>query len=160
MAASKITNKLVIAHMSRTEMELLDTSLIGPLLLFFNQYWDTYFSEYLVLWVFCIYCCLDLTYFSVQVCKQMCAFFNIYCFRITPQDGAGRSSCNGENSAAGRGSTAETATLRQRTTSPNGGGATTTDSSRSRSSSRGSCDTADSGRVQSLRSHSNRSLIS
>ena len=40
-----------IAHMSRTEMGLLDTSLIGPGLLFLNQYFDTFFSELFVLWI-------------------------------------------------------------------------------------------------------------
>lgn len=37
--------------MTRSEMEYLDTVLIGPLLLFLNQYFSTYFDEHLVLWV-------------------------------------------------------------------------------------------------------------
>ena len=40
-----------IAHMSRTEMTMLDTALIGPGLLFLNQYFDTFFNELVVLWI-------------------------------------------------------------------------------------------------------------
>lgn len=164
MAASKVTNKLVIAHMSRTEMDLLDSSLIGPGLLFLNQYFDTYFNEYFVLWICFIFCCADLLYYSVQVCRQMCNYFNIYCFTITPPGGATckpggpSSSCNGENSSLG--SRGATESLRHRTVSPSTTAAT--DSSRSRSSSgSSSCDnTIESHRVHSLRSHTNRNLRS
>ena len=37
--------------MSRSEMDILDTSMIGPGLLFLNQYLDCIFNEYLVLWM-------------------------------------------------------------------------------------------------------------
>jgi len=37
--------------MSRTEMSMLDTTLIGPGLLFFNQYFDTFFNELVILWI-------------------------------------------------------------------------------------------------------------
>jgi len=40
-----------IAHMSRTEMAMLDTTFIGPGLLFLNQYFDTFFNELVVLWI-------------------------------------------------------------------------------------------------------------
>jgi len=40
-----------IAHMSRTEMTMLDTTFIGPGLLFLNQYFDTFFNELVVLWI-------------------------------------------------------------------------------------------------------------
>ncbi len=39
-----------VAHMTRSEMEYLDWVLLGPALLFFNQYFNTFFSEYWVLW--------------------------------------------------------------------------------------------------------------
>lgn len=48
---NKSSFTLQIAHMSRTEMELLDTSLLGPGLLFLNQYFDTWLNEHLVLWI-------------------------------------------------------------------------------------------------------------
>ncbi|XP_017495062.1 PREDICTED: cholinephosphotransferase 1-like [Rhagoletis zephyria] len=49
--SAKITNKLVVAHMSKSEMTKMDTIFIGPLMLFFNQYFNFYFDEYLMLWL-------------------------------------------------------------------------------------------------------------
>lgn len=50
LVAAKITNKLVVAHMSKSEITKMDTVFIGPALLFFNQYFNFYFDEYHVLW--------------------------------------------------------------------------------------------------------------
>lgn len=36
--------------MTRSEMNYLDSVLVGPALLFFNQYFNTFFCEYYVLW--------------------------------------------------------------------------------------------------------------
>lgn len=38
--------------MSRTEVDMLDSSLFGPGLLFINQYFNTFFNELFVLWIF------------------------------------------------------------------------------------------------------------
>ena len=40
-----------VAHMTKSEMALLDSSLVGPALLVLNQYFNTPFPEYLVLWI-------------------------------------------------------------------------------------------------------------
>ena len=37
--------------MTRSELEYSDSSMIGPAMLFLNQYFNTYFKEYYVLWV-------------------------------------------------------------------------------------------------------------
>jgi hypothetical protein len=37
--------------MTRSEMEYLDTILIAPLLLFLNQYFNTFLDEHIVLWI-------------------------------------------------------------------------------------------------------------
>ena len=37
--------------MSRTEMSMFDTTLIGPGLLFSNQYIDTFFNVLVILWI-------------------------------------------------------------------------------------------------------------
>jgi len=36
--------------MTKSELDYLDTVLIGPLMLFLNQYFNFYFNEYYVLW--------------------------------------------------------------------------------------------------------------
>ncbi|KAK2155793.1 hypothetical protein LSH36_231g03016 [Paralvinella palmiformis] len=84
MAAAKITNKLVIAHMTKSEMDKLDSSLVGPGLLFFNQYFNTPFSEYFILWLCFFYCTFDLIKYSAELCIEICNYFDIYCFKIKP----------------------------------------------------------------------------
>lgn len=37
--------------MTKDEMEYLDTALIGPAMLFLNQYFNFFLPEYLVLWM-------------------------------------------------------------------------------------------------------------
>nr|CAD7195235.1 unnamed protein product [Timema douglasi] len=51
MVAAKVTNRLVVAHMSKSELEYLDSSLIGPAMLFLNQYFNFFIQEYIVLWL-------------------------------------------------------------------------------------------------------------
>lgn len=79
---AKITNKLVIAHMSKSKMEVLDSGLVGPLLLFLNQYFNEWIPEYYVLWVALLWCILDLIQYCYIVCLQMCDFMNIKLFTI------------------------------------------------------------------------------
>lgn len=40
-----------VAHMTKSEIDLWDTSFIGPGLLVVNQYFDCILNEYLVLWI-------------------------------------------------------------------------------------------------------------
>ncbi|KAJ6645749.1 Choline/ethanolaminephosphotransferase 1 [Pseudolycoriella hygida] len=82
MVAAKVTNKLVIAHMTKSEMGYLDAGLIGPLLLFLNQYFNSFFSEYCVLWIAMIWCTWDLMRYCSQVCLEICEHLNIQLFRI------------------------------------------------------------------------------
>ncbi|XP_002738954.1 cholinephosphotransferase 1-like [Saccoglossus kowalevskii] len=83
IVASKVTNKLVVAHMTKSEMYFLDTALIAPGLLFFNQYFDTPVSEYYLLWVALILASFDILRYSTIVCTQICDHLGIYCFDIT-----------------------------------------------------------------------------
>lgn len=48
--------------MTRSEMDYLDSVLVGPALLFLNQYFNNFIQEYYVLWV----CLVSL---SVLVCN-------------------------------------------------------------------------------------------
>ncbi|XP_072034044.1 cholinephosphotransferase 1-like [Amphiura filiformis] len=82
MVGSKVTNKLVVAHMSKSGMKFLDTSFIGPGLLFINQYLDAPIPEYVVLWIALVYSTLDLARYATVVCSQICQHLNIYCFDI------------------------------------------------------------------------------
>jgi len=51
LAIAKVTNKLVVAHMTKHEIKTLDSILIGPALLILNQYFNLFLPEYIVLWI-------------------------------------------------------------------------------------------------------------
>ena len=40
-----------VAHMTKHEVKTLDSILVGPAMLILNQYFNTFLSEYLVLWL-------------------------------------------------------------------------------------------------------------
>ncbi|XP_043821883.1 cholinephosphotransferase 1 isoform X2 [Dromiciops gliroides] len=48
---AKITQKLVVAHMTKSKLSLQDPAFIGPGLLFLDQYFNNFIDEYIVLWV-------------------------------------------------------------------------------------------------------------
>uniref|UniRef100_A0AAY4DBC3 Cholinephosphotransferase 1 n=1 Tax=Denticeps clupeoides TaxID=299321 RepID=A0AAY4DBC3_9TELE len=85
MVIAKISNKLVIAHMTKSELHLHDTAFIGPGLLFLNQYFNSYVEEYIVLWIAGILSLVDLTRYCTGVCLQIAAHLHICVFSITPQ---------------------------------------------------------------------------
>ncbi|CAG2211019.1 CEPT1 [Mytilus edulis] len=92
LVAAKITNKLVVAQMTKSEMNLFDTALLGPGMLFLNQYFNCILNEYLVLWLMFIYVTQDLIRYSSSVCQQICQFLGIYCFDITSSPKNGKAS--------------------------------------------------------------------
>ncbi|XP_046748672.1 choline/ethanolaminephosphotransferase 1 isoform X5 [Diprion similis] len=82
MVAAKVTNRLVVAHMTKNEMQYLDTALIGPAMLFLNQYFNFFIKEYYVLWLCLIWVTLDLLRYCSQVCLEICDHLKIMLFRI------------------------------------------------------------------------------
>ncbi|XP_053976151.1 cholinephosphotransferase 1-like isoform X1 [Hylaeus volcanicus] len=82
MVAAKVTNRLVVAHMTKNEMQYLDSSLIGPAMLFLNQYFNFFIKEYYVLWLCFIWVTLDLLRYSSQICLEICDHMKIRLFRI------------------------------------------------------------------------------
>ncbi|XP_063530405.1 cholinephosphotransferase 1 isoform X3 [Cydia strobilella] len=90
MVAAKVTNRLVVAHMTKSEMDLYDWSLLGPAMLFLNQYFNNAIPEYYVLWLCTIWVCVDLVRYCGQVCTEICAHLRIALFRIpSPPRGPG-----------------------------------------------------------------------
>ncbi|XP_052861703.1 cholinephosphotransferase 1 [Anopheles cruzii] len=82
MITAKVTNRLVVAHMTKSEMEYLDWGLIGPLCLFLNQYFNCFLPEYLVLWFCLLWCTIDLIRYCGQICLEICDYLRIELFRI------------------------------------------------------------------------------
>lgn len=85
MVIAKISNKLVVAHMTRSELHLQDTAFIGPGLLFLNQYCNSFINEYVVLWIALVLSLVDLTRYCTGVCLQIASHLRIQVFSITPQ---------------------------------------------------------------------------
>lgn len=82
--SAKITNKLVVAHMTKSEMHLHDLAFLGPGLLFLDQYFNSFIDEYLVLWIALIISFFDLVRYCVSVCNQIACHLHIFVFKIKP----------------------------------------------------------------------------
>ncbi|XP_071452389.1 cholinephosphotransferase 1 isoform X5 [Hetaerina americana] len=82
LVTSKVTNRLVVAHMTKNEMEYLDSALLGPSMLFLNQYFNFYIAEYNVLWLCLIWTVIDLLKYSSQVCLEICDHLKIDLFKM------------------------------------------------------------------------------
>uniref|UniRef100_A0A8C6TU08 Choline/ethanolaminephosphotransferase 1 n=1 Tax=Neogobius melanostomus TaxID=47308 RepID=A0A8C6TU08_9GOBI len=80
--SAKITNKLVVAHMTKSEMHLHDFSFLGPGLLFLDQYFNSFIDEYLVLWAALVLSLFDLLRYCVSVCNQIACHLRINVFKI------------------------------------------------------------------------------
>ncbi|XP_068951342.1 cholinephosphotransferase 1 isoform X1 [Petaurus breviceps papuanus] len=79
---SKITQKLVVAHMTKSKLSLQDPAFIGPGLLFLDQYFNNFIDEYIVLWVAMFISSLDLLRYSTGVILQIANHFHLQVFRI------------------------------------------------------------------------------
>ncbi|GIY64380.1 hypothetical protein CDAR_12371 [Caerostris darwini] len=84
IVAAKVTNKLVVAHMTKSELDYFDSILIGPGMLFLNQYFNTFINEHIVLWLCLVYSIADLLHYCIIVCNQICNHLNIQLFKINP----------------------------------------------------------------------------
>ncbi|XP_039745869.1 cholinephosphotransferase 1 isoform X2 [Pararge aegeria] len=82
MVGAKVTNRLVVAHMTKSEMELYDWSLLGPAMLFLNQYFNNAIPEYYVLWLCTLWVYADLMRYCGQICFEICEHLHIRLFRI------------------------------------------------------------------------------
>ncbi|KAK0397196.1 hypothetical protein QR680_002028 [Steinernema hermaphroditum] len=80
--AAKASNRLVIAHMSRSELDLWDWIYLSPLVMIFNHYYDVVFDEYKLLVLATVYAYLSLIIFCTKITQQFCVYLKIYCFTL------------------------------------------------------------------------------
>ncbi|XP_072211997.1 cholinephosphotransferase 1 isoform X1 [Excalfactoria chinensis] len=80
---AKISQKLVVAHMTKSEISLQDTAFIGPGLLFLDQYFNSFIDEYIVLWIALFISLFDMLRYATGVCLQIAAHLHIHVFRIS-----------------------------------------------------------------------------
>ncbi|XP_074033137.1 choline/ethanolaminephosphotransferase 1 bbc isoform X5 [Leptinotarsa decemlineata] len=92
LVAAKVTNRLVVAHMTKSEMEYTDWSLMGPAMLICNQYFNTFIDEYYILWLCMIWVSIDLIRYCHQICEEICDYLHIELFRIPYPSGTSKMS--------------------------------------------------------------------
>jgi len=82
LVAAKITNRLVVAHMCKGEISHRDASLLAPLALFLNQYFNTFISEGPLLYLALVWVTLDLVWYCTKVCLEICSYLEVRLFTI------------------------------------------------------------------------------
>lgn len=83
--AAKVTNRIIVAHMSRSELVVLDSSLIGPSILMLNQYFGTVLNETLLLALCFIYSIFDLSHYMYVTYNQIANHLNVWIFSLEPR---------------------------------------------------------------------------
>lgn len=74
---AKISNKLILAHMSKSELEITDRSWCSLLLLILNQYFNYMIPELFLLWFSFVWIVADLAYYLTSVYTEIASYFNI-----------------------------------------------------------------------------------
>lgn len=84
LVAARTTNRLVVAHMSKSEMCYTDSSMFGPLALVANYNLNNILPEKLILYLSLLWSLIELIRFNKIVCLEICKFLNIDLFKIKP----------------------------------------------------------------------------
>ncbi|CAK9301751.1 unnamed protein product [Gordionus sp. m RMFG-2023] len=71
LVIAKLTILLVLAHMTKSELSMMDRIFGGPALLALNQYYNHLFDERFVLWFAFIFTAFDITRYSICICLQI-----------------------------------------------------------------------------------------
>ncbi|GAU88258.1 hypothetical protein RvY_00996 [Ramazzottius varieornatus] len=83
---AKLTNRLVIAHVTQSEMTFLDTAFIIPLIMMGRIYWNTlgWISDHFLLWACVIHATFDLGLYLTRMCVEIRDFLGIRVFSMVP----------------------------------------------------------------------------
>jgi len=96
LIGAKITNRLVVAHMCKGEITHRDASMLAPLLLIINQYFNTVIPEIYILYASLLWVGVDLVWYSCQVCNEICESLEVDLFKI-PYNSSGNSESHSAN---------------------------------------------------------------
>ncbi|XP_077810944.1 cholinephosphotransferase 1 isoform X3 [Macaca mulatta] len=80
---AKVSQKLVIAHMTKSELYLQDTVFLGPGLLFLDQYFNNFIDEYVVLWIAMVISSFDMVIYFSALCLQISRHLHLNIFKTT-----------------------------------------------------------------------------
>lgn len=79
---AKYSILVVLAHMTKSPLPLLDSIMLGPLLALVNIYFGSLLNELVVLWLCLLYVVSNTMIASTLICLDICYYLNVYCFRI------------------------------------------------------------------------------
>lgn len=82
LVASKISNRLIVAHMTRSPMDLWDEVLLGPATLCAMHYFHLAWSADAAMWMALVYTIVVLVLYCCRVSQEICRALNIYCFQL------------------------------------------------------------------------------
>ncbi|KAL5251941.1 hypothetical protein ACHWQZ_G014921 [Mnemiopsis leidyi] len=83
LAFTKVTNSLVVAHMTKSPPTLVvDSIMLGPALMLINQYLSAPVPEQFLLWLVMLFTAYDSIRYCVEICKEICAGLNIPCLTM------------------------------------------------------------------------------
>uniref|UniRef100_A0A452UZB7 Cholinephosphotransferase 1 n=1 Tax=Ursus maritimus TaxID=29073 RepID=A0A452UZB7_URSMA len=80
---AKVSQKLVIAHMTKSELYLQDTVFFGPGLLFLDQYFNNFVDEYIVLWIAMVISSFDMMMYFSALCLQISRHLHLNIFKTS-----------------------------------------------------------------------------
>uniref|UniRef100_A0A915PS52 CDP-alcohol phosphatidyltransferase n=1 Tax=Setaria digitata TaxID=48799 RepID=A0A915PS52_9BILA len=82
--STKATMRLILAHMSRSELAMWDWIYLSPLMMMLNQYYDMPLNEFYLLVCATVYAYASLSLYCVMIIRQLCAHLKVYCFSLKP----------------------------------------------------------------------------
>ncbi|VDO27000.1 unnamed protein product [Onchocerca flexuosa] len=82
--STKATMRLILAHMSRSELAMWDWIYLSPLMMMLNQYYDMPLNEFYLLVCATIYAYASLSLYCVMIIRQLCAHLRVHCFSVKP----------------------------------------------------------------------------
>nr|CRZ22099.1 BMA-CEPT-1 [Brugia malayi] len=82
--STKATMRLILAHMSRSELAMWDWIYLSPLMMMLNQYYDMPLDEFYLLLCVTVYAYASLSLYCVMIIRQLCAHLRVYCFSLKP----------------------------------------------------------------------------
>jgi len=84
LIGSKITNKLIVAQMTKSELPYLDCVFLGPVLMYVNQSKGPFISERILLNVILVFAIVDYALYCQKVCQDICEQTGWKVFKIKP----------------------------------------------------------------------------
>lgn len=80
---AKISNKLIVAHMTKSTLTVIDKSWAGPGVIFLNQYFDNIFeNDLILLWLCFTFVIVDFIFYVTSVYKEISSHLKIKIFKI------------------------------------------------------------------------------